>query len=847
MQNAYQEVRNLFKAYFRRNEHTIVPSSNLVPKDPTLLFTNSGMVQFKDIFTGTEKTNLRRATSVQKCIRAGGKHNDLENVGFTNRHHTFFEMLGNFSFGDYFKEEAIYFAWKFLTEELSLPEERLYVTVFHEDDEAFNIWQNLTGFSDDKIIKIKTNDNFWSMGPCGPCGPCSEIFYDYGDKVAGGLPGTEHQDGARYTEIWNLVFMQFNQVDEKTRLQLEKKGVDTGMGLERLISVIEGKTDNYETSLFEQLIRYSKSIIGKVSEGDIAYRILADHARSTAFLIADGVHPASEGRGYVLRRIIRRALRHLHMIGYKGGDFAKITGKVIDLMSSEYSELSDARNLILTTAHDEEERFMSTLPVGMRFLENEMSVMKEGEKLAPSKAFMLYDTFGFPLDITNDILKSKKLSPVSDDEFEGQMRVQKERSKKSWKGSGDEAVSEELVSFASKFSSGASFDGYEKLKMKSTILGIFKDYIVLDETCFYPEGGGQIGDTGFFNQIPVLDTIKIKDIILHKLASTAGLKVGDMCDIEVSIEDRKASANAHSATHLLHHFLREKFGESVVQKGSLVARDKLRFDFSFNKPLTFEEIHEIETLVNLEIVKSVEVKSYITTLEEAKKNGAIAFFGEKYAESVRALKIGKSHELCGGTHVSNTNQICAFKIIYEGSVASGVRRIEALTGKKALSQMLYAGYNLELLRAGFKMPKISENTESEFISKDEAIVEVASLQEKLLAKNKEIADLNLRLAEVKEGFAKGDFYIKCVKNLSADLSRQLISKLKNKAKVIILMCEFEGKNSLYISSNSGEYSAIEIGKSLSQKLGGKGGGSPEFANFGGILEVFDEEKISKML
>jgi alanyl-tRNA synthetase len=846
MQNAYQEVRNLFKAYFRRNEHTIVPSSNLVPKDPTLLFTNSGMVQFKDIFTGAEKTNLRRATTVQKCIRAGGKHNDLENVGHTNRHHTFFEMLGNFSFGDYFKEEAIYFAWKFLTDELKLSEEKLYITVFHEDEEAFKIWQNLTGFGEDKIIKIKTNDNFWSMGPTGPCGPCSEIFYDYGDKVYGGLPGTEHQDGARYTEIWNLVFMQFNQVDENTRLPLEKKGIDTGMGLERLVSVIEGKTDNYETSLFGELIHYSKSVIGRASEGDLAYRILADHARSTAFLIADGVHPSSDGRGYVLRRIIRRALRHLHMIGYKGGDFAKITNKVVDLMSSEYSELNDARNLILATSHDEEERFMATLPVGMRFLENEMRAMNEGEKLAPSKAFMLYDTFGFPLDITNDILKSNKLSAVSDEEFEEQMRVQKERSKKSWKGSGDEAVSEDLIKFASGFSK-TEFEGYEKLEMKSTILGIFKDYAVLDKTCFYPEGGGQVGDTGFLNQIPVLDTIKIKEVILHKLASTAGLKVGEACNIEVNEEDRKASANAHSATHLLHHFLREKFGEAVVQKGSLVARNKLRFDFSFNKPLTYEEIHEVEALVNTEITKGVQAKAEITTLEEAKKQGAIAFFGEKYGESVRALKIGKSHELCGGTHVSNTNQICAFKIIYEGSVASGVRRIEALTGKKALEYMLYAGYNLEVLRSGFKMPRVSEQFENEFIAKDEALLEVSALQEKLLAKNKEIGELTLKLAEVKEGLKKGDCYIKCIKNLTPDLVKSLISRLKTKAQITLIMCEVEGKNTLYISSNSKENSAVELGKIISQKLGGKGGGSPEFANFGGILGSFTEEDIAKML
>jgi alanyl-tRNA synthetase len=846
MENNYQEIRNLFKTYFRRNEHSLVSSSNLVPKDPTLLFTNSGMVQFKDIFTGAEKTNLKRATTIQKCIRAGGKHNDLENVGFTNRHHTFFEMLGNFSFGDYFKEEAIYFAWKFLRQELGLSEEKLYITVFHEDEEAFKIWQKLSGFNEDKILKIKTNDNFWSMGPTGPCGPCSEIFYDYGEGIFGSLPGTENQDGPRYTEIWNLVFMQFNQVDEKTRTSLAQKGIDTGMGLERLVSVIEGKTDNYQTSLFSDLIHYSKSIIGRASNGDLAYRILADHARSTAFLIADGIHPSSEGRGYVLRRIIRRALRHLYNIGYKGGEFARITAKVIDLMSSEYSELEDARNLIISLSHDEEERFLATLPTGMKFLETEMRAMKEGEGLSPEKAFMLYDTFGFPLDITNDILKSNNLKEVKDEDFEEQMRVQKERSKKSWKGSGDEKISEEIINFASSFPK-TEFEGYEKVQMKAKILGIFNNYVVLEKTCFYPEGGGQISDVGFLNDIPVLDVVKIKNIILHKLISNSGLEVGKEVELKVNEEERMTSASAHSATHLLHHFLREKFGESVVQKGSLVERNRLRFDFSFNRPLTGEEIYEIESLINFEIAKGMPSLTKITTLEEAKKEGAIAFFGEKYEEEVRTMKIGKSHELCGGIHILNTNQICAFKVIEEGSVASGVRRIEALTGKKALEYMLYAGYNLESLRANFKMPRISENVGREDIAKDESLNEVFNLQQKLIAKNKEIAELMLKIAEKQEGILKGNFYIKCASGLNAELSKQLISRLKNKAKVLILSCENEGRLTLYISSNEKEISAVEIGKNLSSKLGGKGGGNAEFANFGGIMQSLTEEKLAQML
>lgn len=847
MENFYSDIRNSFKTYFGKNEHHIVPSSNLVPNDASLLFTNSGMVQFKDIFTGAEKASFKRATTVQKCIRAGGKHNDLENVGFTNRHHTFFEMLGNFSFGDYFKEEAIYFAWKFLTEELKLSKEKLYITVFHEDEEAFNIWKNLTGFADEKIIKIKTNDNFWSMGPTGPCGPCSEIFYDYGSKIQGGLPGSAEQDGARYTEIWNLVFMQYNQIDENTRIPLEKKGIDTGMGLERLISVLEDKTDNYDTSLFAELIHFSKDVIGKYSENNMAYRILADHARSTAFLIADGIHPSSEGRGYVLRRIIRRALRHLYMIGYKGGDFHKITGKVIELMGLDYPELEENRNLISSYARQEEEKFMSTLPTGMKFLENEIGVLSPEKSLEPKKAFMLYDTFGFPIDITNDILISNKLKPVSEEDFEKEMAIQKERSKQSWKGSGDAVQKPQLIEFASSFAK-TTFEGYENLEGSATILGIFEDFIILNKTSFYPEGGGQIGDIGLISNIPVLDAIKLKDVILHKLASISGLKVGENVTYSVSKSARKSAQNAHSAHHLLHHFLRELFGETVVQKGSSVGRDKLRLDFSFNRSLTSEEIRKIENLINAEIAKGNEVKTEIAKIEDAKKQGAIAIFGEKYGEEVRVLKIGKSIELCGGTHVHSSSEICAFKIISEGAVASGIRRIEALTGENALNYMVYASSNLENLRSNFKLAKVNpiflENPE---ISEDGAVSEVLNLVSQIQNLKSFNAKLQLNLATQKEGLLHKDCYIKCVSNLDSELTKQLINNLKAKAKAIIIFNEHEGKGTLTVFSSIPEIKANEIGKKIAEKFEGKGGGKTDFANFGGLNSLLNEGQIADLI
>lgn len=852
MKSDFIDIRSAFKSFFKINEHTILPSSNLVPNDPTLLFTNSGMVQFKDIFTGIQKTNLKRATTVQKCIRAGGKHNDLDNVGYTNRHHTFFEMLGNFSFGDYFKEEAIYFAFKFLTTELRISKERLYFTVFHEDAESFNIWQKLTGFGEDKILKIKTNDNFWSMGPTGPCGPCSEIFYDYGDGVEGGLPGTANENGARYTEIWNLVFMQFNQVDENTKVPLKQTGVDTGMGLERLISVLENKVDNYKTTLFENIIKYSKDVIGKHSKDNIAYRILADHVRSTAFLIADGVMPSSEGRGYVLRRIIRRALRHLYMIGYRGGDFHKITDHIVNLMGEVYPELEEARSLIHIHAKSEEEKFISTLPQGMKFLENEIKNLKQGEKLETKKAFMLYDTFGFPLDITNDILTSNNLNSIPEEDFEKEMEKQREKSRESWSGSGDAKQDESLLNFASNFAK-TEFLGYDLLTLKSKVLGIQDDYIILEKTIFYPEGGGQIADAGTIDVIPVLDVIKINNVILHKLASVSGLKVGEHVDLTVAQDARKDAQNAHSATHILHYILRNKLGEIITQKGSFVGRNKLRFDFSFNRALTQEEIVQIELDVNNFITAGLQSSCSIKKLEEAKKQGAVALFGEKYEDNVRVVEIGNSIELCGGTHVSSSSEIMGFKITLETAVASGIRRIEAITGSEAIKYMLYASQNLEHLRSTFKLSKVSKEffDLKEGVIKDEIINEVETLKTKIKNLEDDISNFKVNYAVSSNGINHKNYHIKTFQSLDSDIVKKAINKLKPsfEDKVLIIFSWFqeEEKGMLYISSALSGIDAKNLCNIISEKFGGKGGGSKEFASIGGIKQNISYSELTQLL
>ena len=700
------EIRNTFLKYFEKNDHKIVESSNLVPNnDPTLMFANSGMVQFKNVFTGLEKRDYQRATTSQKCVRAGGKHNDLENVGYTPRHHTFFEMLGNFSFGDYFKEQAIHYAWNLITKDFGIDKNRLYVTVYHEDDEAFNFWKKIAGFSDDRIIRIATSDNFWSMGEIGPCGPCSEIFYDHGDHLQGGLPGTKDEDGNRFIEIWNLVFMQFEQISKDKRINLPKPSVDTGMGLERVAALLQGTYDNYETDHFKKIINSASDII-KIKQdksNQSSFRVIADHLRASAFLIAEGVLPSNEGRGYVLRRIMRRGMRHSHLLGSKEPVFYNLFETLRDEMSGNYPELVRAESLIKETLRMEEEKFLVLLDRGIKILNDEVSKI---DKVLPGEvAFKLYDTYGFPLDLTEDILRNKSLS-IDTEKFQSLMKESRELAKKNWKGSGDAAV--ENIWFGIKDKLGATeFLGYESNQAEGVVLSLLSNnkevnelkendegMIIINQTPFYGESGGQVGDTGEIIannfKFEVTDVQKkLGDLFVHYGKVISGsIKVNDSVELKIDIKRRDDTRAYHSATHLLHESLRRVLGDHVTQKGSLVEPSRLRFDFSHMKPIPAEEINKIENFVNTMVLKKSDVKTRLMTPDEAVENGALALFGEKYGDEVRVLSMGEdgdnyfSTELCGGTHVKNTGDIGKFKIISQSSIAAGVRRIEALRDKQ---------------------------------------------------------------------------------------------------------------------------------------------------------------------
>jgi alanyl-tRNA synthetase len=696
------EIRNTFLGYFKKNDHKIVESSNLVPNnDPTLMFANSGMVQFKNVFTGLEKRDYVRATTSQKCVRAGGKHNDLENVGYTPRHHTFFEMLGNFSFGDYFKEEAITYAWNLITKEFGINKNRLYVTVYHDDQKAYEYWKKIAGFSDDRIIKIATSDNFWSMGDTGPCGPCSEIFYDHGDHLEGGLPGTKNEDGDRFIEIWNLVFMQYEQISKDKRINLPKPSVDTGMGLERIAALLQGSHDNYETDHFKKLIQSAANSLNvKVDKNNqSSFRVIADHLRASSFLLAEGVLPSNEGRGYVLRRIMRRGMRHSHLLGSKKPIFYDIFKTLLEEMSNNYPELERAQSLIKETLKTEEEKFLVLLDRGIKILNEELGKVK---KVLPGEvAFKLYDTYGFPLDLTEDILKNKSLT-VDEDKFDLLMKESKELAKKNWKGSGDSSIDQ--IWFDIKDRLGATdFLGYANNKAEGVIILILKNdeevqdlqendegIIITNQTPFYGESGGQVADTGIISnenfEFEVSDVQKkLGDLFIHYGKVKKGsIILNDNVELKIDIIRRNNIRAYHSATHLLHESLRRVLGEHVTQKGSLVQSDRLRFDFSHMKPISEEEIKKIESCVNSIIQKKSEVKTRIMTPKEAVESGALALFGEKYGDEVRVLSMGDeegqffSTELCGGTHVLNTAEIGKFKIISQSSIAAGVRRIEAL-------------------------------------------------------------------------------------------------------------------------------------------------------------------------
>ena len=878
------EIRSAFLKYFEKNDHKIVESSNLVPNnDPTLMFANSGMVQFKNVFTGLEKRDYKRATTSQKCVRAGGKHNDLENVGYTPRHHTFFEMLGNFSFGDYFKERAIKLAWDLVTKDFGLNKNRLYFTVFNEDEEAFKLWKKITGLGEDKIIKISTSDNFWSMGETGPCGPCSEIFYDHGDHLKGGLPGTKDQDGDRYIEIWNLVFMQFEQVSKDKRINLPKPSVDTGMGLERITALLQGTHDNYETDHFKKLINsISEAVKIKPDQKNVSsFRVIADHLRASSFLIAEGVLPSNEGRGYVLRRIMRRGMRHSHLLGSKQPIFYNIFKTLMDEMSGNYPELVRAESLIKETLKTEEEKFLVLLERGMKILNDEISKI---DKILPGEvAFKLYDTYGFPLDLTEDILKNKSLK-IDNKKFETLMNESRELAKKNWKGSGDSSVNK--IWFEIKDRLGPTeFLGYETDQAEGKILSLLKDnkevkilsandegMLITNQTPFYGESGGQVGDTGEITlgefKFEVNDVQKqLGDLFVHYGKVTEGsIKVNDNVEMKIDVERRNNVRAYHSATHLLHESLRRVLGTHVTQKGSLVDPDRLRFDFSHMKPISTDEIKKIETFVNLMVEKKSEVKTRIMTPKEAVDNGALALFGEKYGDEVRVLSMGSekdryfSTELCGGTHARNTGDIGKFKIISQSSIAAGVRRVEALRDKQLQeylnkkeklsdlesekSEETIKDLSQKIIKLGGK-PNISSDNQQTLIKDLTKHYEQLLVKSTLSDKSKNIIN-DQTINNVKVRFQK-------VIDLPPKDLRKLVDSGKKELTegIIVVFAVKDEKIGLAIGVTENltkKYDAVKLAKIGSEIIGGKGGGGrSDFAQAGGtdsskIDTAFDQIK-----
>ena len=874
------DVRKKFLDYFKKNNHKIVDSSNLVPNnDPTLMFTNSGMVQFKNVFTGLEKRDYKTATTSQKCVRAGGKHNDLENVGYTPRHHTFFEMLGNFSFGDYFKEQAIHHAWSLLTKDFGLPKEKLLVTVFHEDNDAFNLWKKIAGLNESKIIKISTSDNFWSMGDTGPCGPCSEIFYDHGDKLKGGPPGSPDEDGDRFIEIWNLVFMQYEQISKEKRIELPKPSVDTGMGLERMTAVLQGTHDNYKIDHFQKIMAASSDLTKtSIDSKTIAsHRVIADHLRASSFLIAEGILPSNEGRGYVLRRIMRRGMRHAHSLGSKNPIFYKLFEVLLNEMQNSYPELSNGRELIVETLKNEEEKFSSLLVRGMKILDENLYKV-QNQTLPGLEAFKLYDTYGFPLDLTADILRNKNIK-VDSDGFEREMEKSKNLARANWKGSGDKSVEERWFKVREELSPteflGYEFDKAEGVIIKISKKGKFVDSastgdeieVITNQTPFYGESGGQVGDQGYiFNsncKIKVIDTKKkMGDLFVHHGKVEKGsISIGQSVNLEIDVLKRNNSKANHSATHLLHESLRRTLGKHVTQKGSLVSPERLRFDFSHNKPIEKEEMTKINNIVNEIIEGSSDVQTRIMTPKEAVNMGALALFGEKYGDEVRVVFMGKenngffSTELCGGTHVKNTKEVGKFKVISQSSIASGVRRVEALRDKQ--------------LKEYEKTQKEDKSLKEYSLKKDIRLIKNELSKLKIEPNFKEDLDLsenlknlNKQLNKVKiEGIKKdkskniikdkkiGNILIReqILKDFPPKELRSVIDQGKKdiKSGIIISISTFEDKVGLAIGISkdlTSKYDAVDLVKSASTILGGKGGGGrKDFAQAGGV----DQNKIEE--
>lgn len=849
-----ETIRKIFLDYFAKHQHTVVPSSSLVPQgDDTLLFTNAGMNQFKDVFLGQDKRPYTRAASAQRCVRAGGKHNDLENVGYTARHHTFFEMLGNFSFGDYFKKEAIQFAWNLLTQEFGIPKEKLWVSVYRDDQEAADIWIKEIGVSPDRLSRCGEEDNFWSMGDTGPCGPCTEIFYDHGPEIWGGPPGSADQSGDRYIEIWNLVFMQYNRTQDGTLHPLPKPSVDTGMGIERLAAILQGVHSNYEIDLFHTLIHQASKILGVDSENKKivqSLRVIADHIRSCAFLVADGVFPSNEGRGYVLRRIIRRAIRHGHKCNPTDPFFYQLVAPLVRLMGEAYPELKTNQKQVEKILKQEEEQFNKTLEQGLKILDTALQAISDS--VIPGElAFKLYDTYGFPLDLTNDIARERNFT-VDEAGFEQAMNAQRERAR---------AASQFGVDYGSQLSlqDKTEFLGYHELNTRSIIQRIFVEgqekpeyvfnqhnaeqliQVILDHTPFYAESGGQVGDKGIFQTEKmtclVLDTQKINQAIVHTVQCLSGkLSIGDKIAAEVDKEKRTATMLNHSATHLLHAALRKIVGPHVTQKGSLVDADRLRFDFSHFAALTSEEILAVENLVNQKIIDNSSAEVTLMPTEEALKSGAMALFGEKYGDTVRVLKMGGefSVELCGGTHTARTGDIGLMKIISETGVASGVRRIEAITGQKALARFQEDEKMLQALSGLLKTDR------------SQVSFKISQVLDQLRKIEKENEKLKQQLATGQaKDYASQAKTIQGIQVLAqllpagdAKTLRTSVDDLKNKlgSGVVVLALIEQGKVILMSGVTKDLVNKIHAGELVnfvSSQVGGKGGGRPDFAQAGG--------------
>jgi len=859
------QIRTAFLDYFARHDHELVPSSSLVPhNDPTLMFTNAGMVQFKNAFTGVEKRRRTRAASAQKCVRAGGKHNDLDNVGYTARHHTFFEMLGNFSFGDYFKEDAIELAWNLITREFQLPIDRLLVTVYHDDDAAFDLWKKIAGFPDWRIIRINNSDNFWSMGELGPCGPCSEIFYDQGDALAGGPPGSPEQDGDRFLEFWNLVFMQYEQVAPGERVPLPRPSIDTGMGLERIAALLQGVTSNYETDLFRALTGAVANLTNVSSGGPQAasHRVIADHLRACSFLIADGVTPSNEGRGYVLRRIMRRAMRHAQLLGAADPLMWRLVPTLVAQMGSAYPELQRAEALIGDTLLTEETRFRVTLARGLAILDEETAGFSAGARLSGETAFKLYDTFGFPLDLTEDALRPRGIG-VDKEAFESAMERQRAEARKAWAGSGETAT--EAVWYALKERVGATeFLGYDSEKSVGVVTALIRDgaqtdwlrtgergAVIVNQTPFYGESGGQVGDIGELRAKGARFRVeatqkKLGDIIVHEGVVEEGeIALGQTLELAVDHARRLATRANHSATHILHEALRQVVGDHVQQKGSLVTPDRLRFDFTHPKPMTDEELAEVERLGNEIVQGNAPVETRLMAQEEAIATGARALFGEKYGDEVRVVSMGRaatpgarafSVELCGGTHVSRTGDIGLISIVSESAVASGVRRIEARTAEGARAQLVAQSKALREIAALVRAPL------------EETPARLATLLDERKRLERELAEAKRKLAMGGGGDASQPIidvggvklFSRAVSGVDAKDLKGLVDdakKLVGSGVVAIANASADGKAGVVVGVTddlTAKFNAVDFVRIASERLGGKGGGGrPDLAQAGG--------------